>query len=80
MTTYHAIGDVRGSCRHKHRTIAAAVACQDRDANACARLGGGAYSDRYVRRTDGRALTESERDEIYYHEHGESPWNPYDDR
>lgn len=59
-TTYEAVGGVRGSCGHKHRTIAAAEMCRRRDSNACASLGGGAYSDREVRRVDGEPLSDAE--------------------
>jgi hypothetical protein len=59
-TTYEAIGSVRGECGHQHRTIAGAERCRQRDADACGRLGGGAYSDREVRRTDGEPLTDRE--------------------
>lgn len=48
MRTYTTIGSVRGTCGHNHRTIAAAYRCCQRDHNACAGLGGGAYSDRYI--------------------------------
>jgi len=60
MTTYHAIGSVRGECGHQHKTIAGAEKCRQRDADECGRLGGGAYSDRIVARTDGEPLTEVE--------------------
>ena len=63
-TTYHAIGSVRGACGHAHRSIAAAVRCAHRDELACRRAGGGAYSDRVVKRTDMVALTEDERDAV----------------
>lgn len=62
--TYRAVGLVRGSCGHAHRSVGAAVRCARRDARACASLGGGAYSDRVVRRADGQPLTEDERQEI----------------
>ena len=42
-TTY---GSVRGSCGHKHRTIASAVVCLTKDRKVCRRYGG--YSDRRV--------------------------------
>jgi hypothetical protein len=64
--TYEAKGDVRGSCGHKHRTIATAQACCDRDARRMMQLPGRCYSDRYVCRTDGQRLTEWERDELYH--------------
>jgi hypothetical protein len=46
--TYAAVGSVRGSCGHAHRTYGAAARCAARDDARCARLGGGAYSDRTV--------------------------------
>jgi len=46
LTHYTAHGPVRGSCGHAHKTLAAARKCAARDRRACARLGGGAYSDR----------------------------------
>ena len=64
MTTYEATGSVRGSCGHKHRTIAGAEACRQRDADQCGSLGGGAYSDREVCRTDGEPLTAAELDSL----------------
>ncbi len=57
-------GNVRGSCDHRHRTIEAAVRCENKDARACRSLGGGAYSDRSIRHyVDGQAvpLTDDER-------------------
>ncbi len=45
--TYTAIGNVRGSCGHAHRTAEAAQACFRRDMAGCRRQGG--YSDRFVR-------------------------------
>ena len=62
--TYCAHGSVRGRCAHSHRTIVAAFACAQRDAASCARLGGGAYSDRTVARRDGHGLTEQEEREV----------------
>ena len=59
---YHASGSVRGSCGHQHRSIETAERCRRRDAAACASLGGGAYSDRVVLRTDGEPLEEAELD------------------
>jgi len=64
MATYHANGSVRGSCGHQHKSAAAAERCRQRDADACGRLGGGAYSDRKVERLDGRPLSQSEMAEI----------------
>ncbi len=61
MKTYHAIGSVRGSCGHQHRTIAAAYRCVMRDRNDCASLPGGhSYSDREAKRIDGQELNEAE--------------------
>ena len=60
---YEARGSVRGSCGHIHRSIGAAVRCARKDQASCARLGGGAYSDRVVVRI-GDALTDAERDAI----------------
>ncbi len=37
---------VRGACHHKHRTVAAALKCVERDHRDCRGLGGGSYSDR----------------------------------
>ena len=63
-TFYHASGSVRGSCGHMHRTIVAAYRCAQRDVRDCHALGGGAYSDRVVARTDGEALTDDEQAEL----------------
>ena len=65
-TTYTTGGSIRGFCGHKHRTIEAAVDCAKRDQSVCARQGG--YSDRYVRRSDGAELSESEQ-EFAHHVH-----------
>jgi len=46
MTKFTTIGSVRGSCRHNHRTLNAAIDCCDRDSSACKSQGG--YSDRRV--------------------------------
>lgn len=51
---YDTYGAVRGSCGHRHRTIAAAWACLARDRRGCERASGyddlhGGYSDRRVR-------------------------------
>lgn len=59
---YHAIGSVRGPCGHEHRSIETAERCRRRDAAACHALGGGAYSDRVVLRTDGEPLNDAELD------------------
>lgn len=61
-TTYTTRGDVRGECGHRHRTIAGAVACIERDRRGCERRGG--YSDRRVVRLDGADLSRAEREEI----------------
>jgi hypothetical protein len=41
---YTNIGNVRGSCGHKHKTEATAQACLQRDQRGCRFVGG--YSDR----------------------------------
>jgi hypothetical protein len=46
MTYFIAVGPVRGSCGHKHKSEHAAEACIAADQKACARQGG--YSDRVV--------------------------------
>ena len=52
--TYHAVGDVRGSCGHHHQTEGAVERCAGRDSDACARLPGRrSDSDRVVRAYDG---------------------------
>ena len=61
--TYSAVGSVRGSCGHAHRTVGAAALCRARDQRACRRHGG--YSDRDVERSDSRELTEDEQDVVY---------------
>lgn len=45
---YIATGPVRGPCKHRHRLPARAAECARRDHRRCAKLGGGAYSDRGV--------------------------------
>jgi len=62
--TYVAVGSVRGSCDHAHRSIATAVACADRDRTHCRNLGGGAYSDRGVARCDGEEMSSEEIDAV----------------
>ena len=52
-TYYEAIGSVRGSCGHKHRTQESAERCCERDQRAVSRLNGSGsltrtYSDRRV--------------------------------
>ena len=44
--TFSASGPVRGYCGHAHRSEEAAERCAEKDAAACRRQGGGAYSDR----------------------------------
>lgn len=61
---YTCVGDVRGSCRIKHRTILAAVRCIRADHLDCQSQGG--YSDRAVFRVDGRRLSSDEMDELDY--------------
>ncbi len=60
MTEYVAKGSVRGTCGYVHRTVEGAARCALRDQRACHRLGGGAYSDRIVERSDGSPMTEEE--------------------
>ena len=62
MTTYHAKGNVTGSCGHAHRTIAAAENCRRSHAARCHAAGG--YSDRELERTDGSRIEGWEYDEI----------------
>jgi hypothetical protein len=62
--TYEAFGDVRRGCGHRHRSISTALACADKDHDACRRLGGGSYSDRGVRRAHGESLTSEEYAEL----------------
>jgi hypothetical protein len=64
-TVYTTIGSVRGSCDHKHKSLATAWKCVRKDQRACAGLpGGNSYSDRQVKAV-GRDLTEQELDELY---------------
>lgn len=61
---YQTIGDVRGCCGHKHRTIASAENCRRKDSQGCKSQGG--YSDRFVvafENGERRALTLEENDE-----------------
>lgn len=62
MTRYTTIGDVRGSCGHRHRMVAAAERCQGQDSRNCRYHGG--YTDRTVVAVDSdgetRRLTEGE--------------------
>lgn len=63
--TYTTRGSVRGSCGHKHRSLATAVACARSDMRACKGLPGGtSYSDRWVVRADGSEMTDHEMREI----------------
>lgn len=43
---YEAIGSVRGSCGHHHRSVRTAQDCAERDQSGCASQGG--YSDRHA--------------------------------
>lgn len=61
---YTTTGSVRGCCGHKHRSIATAKRCIDKDQAGCATQGG--YSDRHVVRHDGSELSEDEQDELFY--------------
>lgn len=63
-TTYRAVGSVRGDCGHEHKTAGAAWDCVHRDSRRCAALGGCAYSDRVVVRSDGEELTGADRRSI----------------
>lgn len=56
---YVAHGSVRGTCGHRHRTIAAATRCVAEDGRGCRGLGGGAYSDRGVRAVELAGVPES---------------------
>ncbi len=62
--TYTCKGSVRGECGHTHRTLVGAARCLHRDQRACTSLGGGAYSDRTIVRTDGEEMSELEMYEI----------------
>lgn len=63
--TYSAVGSVRGSCPHDHRTPLAAFKCAQRDNRSVKRgNGSSSYSDRTVVRSDGQPLTEREQDAI----------------
>lgn len=59
--TYTAVGSVRGSCGHAHRTAIAAHRCAVRDHHAV-RVGRAAVPalDRVVVRSDGKRLSERE--------------------
>lgn len=60
---YECVGSVRGSCGHRHRSLAAAVACLRDDSVGCARQGG--YTDREVVRCDGADMSEGELAALY---------------
>lgn len=49
---YTTKGQIRGECRHTHRTLRAALTCKERDSRGCHQQGG--YSDRYVYGVDDR--------------------------
>lgn len=64
-------GSVRGTCPHRHTTLAGAVRCLLRDWRRCESLGGGSYSDRRVlregtpaSRTEYVALTADQRETV----------------
>jgi hypothetical protein len=61
--TYTCIGDVRGSCPHKHTTLVGAAMCLKRDVDGCRKQGG--YSDRHVVPSEGRPLNEAEDDLVH---------------
>ena len=63
-TRYDVRGSVRGTISKNHRTLSAAVRSMRRDCRQCASLGGGAYSDARIVRSDGEPLTEAEYEEI----------------
>lgn len=54
--TYSAVGSVRGSCGHLHKTARHAWACVRADQNGCREQGG--YSDRAIERSDGVLVDE----------------------
>lgn len=57
-TTCTAVGSVRGSCGHHHRSRDAAQACGDRDGRDVKRVNGlRSYSDRYVHDSDCAMVT-----------------------
>ncbi len=60
---YECVGSVRGSCGHEHKTMRAAVRCLDKDRDGCSSCGGGAYSDRRVRRVGDVPLSDREHEE-----------------
>lgn len=43
---YQCVGDIRGSCGHKHKTYATALKCLKDDQGGCESQGG--YSDRRI--------------------------------
>lgn len=47
---YSTYGSVRGTCGHKHKSIAAARKCLEEDQKGCASQGG--YSDREIYREE----------------------------
>jgi hypothetical protein len=52
MVYYTTWGSVCGACGHAHKSEDAALACLERHQQACEKQGG--YSDRHVRRLEGR--------------------------
>ena len=63
--TYHAIGSVRGSCGHRHRSLRTACKCLRKDELDCESVGG--YSDRHIERTDETDLSEYDLDFIRFY-------------
>ena len=63
-TRYDVRGSVRGTISTNHRKLSAASRSMLRDCRQCASLGGGAYSDACIERSDGEPLTEAELDMI----------------
>jgi hypothetical protein len=57
---YIASGSVRGTCDHRHATAGDAWKCCHRDSEQCGKLGGGSYSDREVKRSDGNEMTDAD--------------------
>jgi len=55
---YTCTGDVRSDCGIKHKTIAAAIRCIEKDSRGCGKFGG--YSDRIVTHEDGGRLDDDE--------------------
>ena len=62
-TTYSCIGNVRGDCGHKHRTLSGARKCLERDQSGCESQGG--YSDRYIIGTDCKCYSVDGSNDLY---------------